>query len=105
MSTTEPACTSSTDGYLSIVIADEKDILTSTDWATFKMVFRMTVTNPTDYIVGPCTIGFSIADPNSNTLLGLAPTITDFTVIKGVSSTADVSSLVSFGVDSEAAAE
>ena len=78
MKTTEPSCSSDTNGVLSILITDAKDILTSTDWATFKMVFRMTVTNPTDFIKDPCTIGFSIADPNSNSLLGLATSITDF---------------------------
>jgi hypothetical protein len=58
MSSATPSCSADSNGVLSIFIVDAKDILTSTDWAAFKMTFRMTVTNPSDFIKDPCTVGF-----------------------------------------------
>jgi len=67
MTSVTPTCTSDSDGVLTIEITDTADILTSTDWSTFKMIFRMDVTNPTDFIKDSCTVGFAIVDPFANT--------------------------------------
>lgn len=78
MNTVAPTCSFDSNGVLTIAITDEKDILTSTDWTTFKMIFTMSVTNPSDFIKDPCTVGFAIVDPYASTQLALASTITAF---------------------------
>ena len=70
----KPSCRAK-DGVLSIDITDISDVIESDDWVQFRMIFRMNVQNPIDYIVDKCTIGFKIVETMTNSIIAKASSI------------------------------
>ena len=67
-----PRCRTEEDGVLVIYITDMYDVLKTEDYSSFKMVFSLTIKNPTDYLKTPTTLEARIQDSDSNTIRAIS---------------------------------
>ena len=83
-----------------LVITMTED-LTSTDYTTFKMKFKISVKMPRNFIGSGTTVDAIFSDPNSNNVYAAADQITGFLSVTKPAGQKDTdgSALVSFGVD------
>jgi len=81
--------------------------LTSTDYSTFKMKFKISVKMPTNLIGTGTTVDAYFADPASNNVYATAAQLTGFLSVTKPSGQADsdASAIVSFGKNPNDAAE
>jgi hypothetical protein len=81
--------------------------LTSTDYSTFKMKFKISVKMPTNLIGTGTTVDAYFADPASNNVHATAAQITGFLSVTKPAGQADTdaSAIVSFGKNPNDAAE
>jgi len=103
MTNKTPTC-SVVNGALVINIAQD---LTSTDYSTFKMKFKISVKMPTNRIGAGTTVDAYFADPASNNVYAAAAQLSGFLPVTKPSGQADTQAtgLVSFGKDPNLAAE
>lgn len=103
MTNKTPKC-SVVNGALVINIAQD---LTSTDFSTFKMKFKVSVKMPSNKIGAGTTVDAYFADPASNNVYAAAAQLSGFLAVTKPSGQADTQAtgLVSFGKDPNLAAE
>jgi len=103
MTNKTPKC-SVVNGALVIAIAQD---LTSTDYSTFKMKFKISVKMPTNKINSGTTVDAYLADPASNNVYAAATQLSSFLAVTKPSGQADTQAtgLVSFGKNPNDATE
>jgi hypothetical protein len=103
MTNKTPKC-SVVNGQLVIPIAQD---LTSTDYSTFKMKFKISVKMPSNFIGTGATVDAVLSDPASNNVFAVAPQLTGFLSVSKPSGQADTQAtgLVSFGKNPNDATE
>jgi len=103
MKTTAPKCSVVNNA---LVIPVDQD-LTSTDFSTFKMKFKISVKMPTNKIGTGTTVDAYLADPASNNVYAVATQLTGFLPVTKPSGQADTQAtgLVSFGKNPNDATE
>jgi hypothetical protein len=103
MTNKTPKC-SVVNGQLVIPIAQD---LTSTDYSTFKMKFKIAVKMPSNFIGTGATVDAVLSDPASNNVFAVAPQLTGFLSVSKPSGQADTQAtgLVSFGKNPNDATE
>jgi hypothetical protein len=103
MTNKTPKC-SVVNGALVIEIAQD---LTSTDYSTFKMKFKISVKLPSNKIVAGTTVDAWLADPNSNNVHAAAAQLTDQLAVSRPAGEAasQATGLVSFGKNPNDATE